>query len=121
MNHTIVDIVQVKFSTRGSNVSFLVVIAFKVAIDTCSHGICANIKLSSIVQKRVVDILLNYTGSLSRLCALFYDSFDIIVFFCNLDPLSSICVLSRFYNPHIELIVVLPILIVVSELGKVWV
>ena len=121
MNHAIVDIVQVEFSTRSSNVSLLVVISFKVAIDTCSHGICANIELSSVVQKRVVDILLHYAGSFPRFSALFYDSFDIIVFFCNLDPLPSICVLSRFYNPHIQLIVVLPILVVVSKLSEVWI
>ena len=99
----------------------MIIISFEVAIDTSAHGICANIKLSSIVQKRVVDILLDYAGSLPRLGTLFYNSFNIIVFFCNLYALPTICVLSRFYDPHVELIVVLPVLIVVSELSEVWV
>ena len=35
---------------------------FEIAIYACTHGICSDIKLSSIVQQRVGDIFLYYAS-----------------------------------------------------------
>jgi len=52
-------------------------------------------------QKRVVDVLLNDASSLSVLSRVDDNVFYFSKIFCNLDALTSICVLARLDDPDV--------------------
>jgi len=52
-------------------------------------------------EKRVMDILLNDTSSLSVLGGVDDDVLDFSKILCNLDALTSICVLARLDDPDV--------------------
>ena len=121
MNHSIVDVMKSEFATCRSQVALLIVVTLEIAVDAGGEGIRADVELPSVVEQWIVDVLLDDASSLLRLRAVGHDLLDFFVVFGDLNSLTSVRVLSRFENPHVQLLVVHPVVVVVREVLPVLV
>lgn len=101
MDQFVVQIMYWVLSAWCSQIAFFVKIGFEIPIDWSHQSIRSYIKLPSVDQKWIVNVLLNNTGSLSIMCWIKYNFFDLIEFSCNLYTLTSICVFSWFDYPYV--------------------
>ena len=97
----------------------MVVEALEVAVDARSQRVCSNIELPPIVEQWIVNILLDNTSSLACPCAFNNDRFDLAKFFCDLNALATVGILTRFDDPHVQLSGIHSVFIVVAKLLEV--
>ena len=68
-----------------------------------------------------MDVLLHNAGAFPCFGAFFYYSLDLTVFLSHLNSLASVGVLSWLYDPHVELVIVLSVIVIIFEFYKVGV
>ena len=72
----------------------------QVAIYRCAHSIAPNIKLSVLVEQRLLDILLNDVAAPMPIHLLrLNQALDMIQVSTDLDTAATICVFTRLDNP----------------------
>lgn len=64
VHKSIAQIVDREFTTRRAQVSLLVKVALHSPICACHHGKSANVKLASVDQQRIVNVLLHDASAL---------------------------------------------------------
>ena len=74
-----------------------------IPIYGCKQNIRSDIKFTSRNQQRIVNIFLNNTCSTTICRRLFNNRLYLIKIFCNLNPMPSIRIFTRFYDPDITL------------------
>ena len=100
MNEGIANVIEVVLPRARPNVSVLIAVAFQRAVNAGHHAVDTEVEFALVNQKRVVNILLNYEGSI-RLCGPTDNVLDLPHIFHYLDSLSSVRILTRFDYPSV--------------------
>lgn len=86
------------------DVTLLVPVCLEDSIELADHHIMANVKLPLLVEKRTVDVELNYKGFLRSVLVLaltLHDGVKFIWLVDDSDSVASICEFSWLHNPYI--------------------
>lgn len=84
----------------SSQIASIINVTFQFFIDTCKHPKAPNIKLSSLKQSRLLNILLYYKSATHIITALTNNLFDFLQFTRHSDPYASICIFTWLDDPH---------------------
>ena len=103
VDQPVLQILEVKFAGRGTDVAFFVREAFEVAIDGGKHSVGANVKFSLVNQKRILYVLLNDASTILFFSSFGHQPLNILILFCHVDAVSTIGILAWLYYPDVPL------------------
>jgi len=101
MDELVGKVAHIEFAARGAKVAFFVEVSFVIAIHRSYHGVGPDVKLASIYQKRIVDVLLDNACTLLGLCVLSYQILDFGEIFGYLDALSPVGIFAWLDDPDV--------------------
>ena len=103
VDHGIRDVSKAEGPTRCPYVALSVIVGLEIPVDARGEGVGPNVELSLLVEKRIMDILLHDPSPArgSVVTAALDDSLNLLEVVGHLDAMPSICVLSRFDDPHV--------------------
>lgn len=88
------------------NVTELTPVAFHMAIDTGDEHVMPDIKFPPVVEKRLLDILLNNVSAIASIIQFHFVlqySLDFLKGMADRDPIASVGQFSRLYDPDIPI------------------
>jgi hypothetical protein len=101
MDEPIRHVFQIKVLAARPQITFVVPVSLKVAIDSGHESIAPDIKLATLVEKWLFDVLLNDVASLLAVyIGVGYDFLDLLELPAHLDTAAPVCVLSRLHYPN---------------------
>jgi hypothetical protein len=92
------------FASCGSDVSFLVPVAFEDPVDAGDHDIVSEVEFSLVVEEWSFDVGLDDVCAIGAIIVafpLFEHIFDFLQSEAHFDAISPIAIFSRFNNPTI--------------------
>ena len=98
MNESVANIIEIVLARARPNVSVLIAVAFQRAVNAGHHAINTEVKFALVNKKRIVNILLNYEGSIC-LCGPTNNVLDLPHILHHLDALPTIRILTRLDYP----------------------
>ena len=91
----------------GADVSVFVPVAFDDSVDGGHHDVVAEVEFPAVVEKRSLDVGLDYVGAIAAvwvLLALLKDCLDLLESEAHLYAVAAVAVLSWFYDPCVVLL-----------------
>ena len=88
--HSIGDISEIILAARSAYVPLLVIVCLEVAINVGSKAVRTDVKLTALVEQRVVNVFLDDVSSSREKIASFYDLFNFLEIFRDFDAASSV-------------------------------
>ena len=102
MNVSVRNVLERKLLAAGSEVAICVPVALQVSVYGAHHGECSNIKLASLVEEWLLDVLLHDIGPFVAVDVRVLDqALDVVQVATHLDAAASVGVLSRFDDPNV--------------------
>ncbi len=101
MNQAVVRILDIILATARTQVTFCVEVGLKIAIRSSGHGVNANVELAAFVEKRFLEVLLNYVRAFSSVNhGLVNKRPNLIQISAHLDAAAPVRVLARLNYPE---------------------
>ena len=119
VNHPIRQIKKWKLTTRRSQIALLVIVGFVIAIMTGGHAEGADVKLPTMNQEWIVDVLLDDAGFLGGARIIRNNLLQLMPLFRNLNSHPSVRALARLGYPNIILVGMFFIILLKGY--KIWV
>lgn len=85
-----IKVFDVKLVRRCANVTLFIPISPEKSVNMSDQQVVSNIELSSLVQKRSIDIKLNYEGLLNTILMLPLSFNDLVQFICLINYCNSV-------------------------------
>jgi hypothetical protein len=86
----------------------IVEITFEITVNRGKHPIATNVKFSTLVELRPLNIFLQDKGTMMEIIHICCkDFFDLIESRTNLDAIASVCVLAGFDYPYVINVILL--------------
>ena len=101
MHQFITEIIDGVFSARCSQVPLVININLDVPIYWGHENKCPDIEFPSVDEEWVVDILLDNASATAPRGWFFDNISNFIKVFSDLNPVTSVCIFTRFYDPNI--------------------
>ena len=102
MDEPVGDVLQRELLATGPEVALSVPITLEVAVDGAHQSEASNVELPVLVQKRLLNVLLDDVRSLGTIHNSILDEvLDVVQVFTHLDTAATVGVLSWFHDPEL--------------------
>ena len=100
MYHWVGDVCLAVVAAGGPNITLGVIVGFEIAIYTCGQCVSSNVKLSSVIEQWILNVLLNDVRPSSIPRRSLNDALDVLVVLLYGNATASVCVLAWLDDPY---------------------
>jgi hypothetical protein len=101
VDHPIAGVIQIELFRRSTDVTIVVPVPFKTAINSGDENVASDVELSPVDQETVFQIFLDNHASLAVLNTLHQLFLQLGTVGVHSDTKTAIRVFARLYNPHV--------------------
>jgi hypothetical protein len=101
VDQLVLELAEHVLAAGRTQVTFFVNVYLHITIHSRAKHISSNIKLSTMDEQWIVDILLDYASSTAVRRRVLYDALDLIKVSGNLDTMASVRILTWFDDPNV--------------------